>query len=492
MLNSETGLAFFFTAGTQMFVRLLLRFSLIGFVGCASVLTANAQDRAAYSYDTDLLPSSFFVNRRDALRSGMPDSSMAVLFTAPVRNRSRDVDYPFHQDPDFYYLTGFREPHAVLFIFKHAVQLPDGSTVNEFLVIRDRRPEKEMWTGKMPDRLDAMQLSGIKHVLSSSDETAFDLPYSSFSKVLYKGFPKGVVDDKGDAADLHELLNFFKVKSGYPAPNGDDFKLGKMLAAMREVKTEEELVLLQKSVDISIEAHRQMMRAAEPGMKEHEVEAAGEYVFLSRGAEEPGYPSICGGGPNSCVLHYEKNRKILRDGELLLIDMGAEYHGYTADVTRTFPVSGVFSPEQRTIYELVLAAQLAGINACRPGNDFKAPHHAAEKTIQEGLMRLGIISEPSESKRYFPHGTSHFLGLDVHDVGTTSTLKKGHVITVEPGIYIPADSPCDKKWWNIGIRIEDDILITEAEPLNLSEKLEKSPAAIENLMKEAFHPLKRP
>jgi Xaa-Pro aminopeptidase len=205
---------------------------------------------------------------------------------------------------------------------------------------------------------------------------------------------------------------------------------------------------------------------------------------MHKGAEYPGYPSISGGGENSCVLHYETNRKQLTGDNLLLMDMGAEYHGYTADVTRTIPVDGSFSPEEKLIYELVLKAQLTGISLALAGNDFHDPHHAATEVIAKGLVELGLISDPSEVRGYFAHGTSHYLGLEVHDPGNYGKLKPGMVITVEPGIYIPAGSDCDKKWWNIGVRIEDDVLITDNEPFVMSGKLVKTVVDIEKLMQE--------
>ena len=196
------------------------------------------------------------------------------------------------------------------------------------------------------------------------------------------------------------------------------------------------------------------------------------------------YPSILGGGENSCILHYETNRKKLSAKDMLVIDAGGEYHGYAADITRTLPVDGKFSVEEKAIYDIVLEAQEAGIKACKKGNPFFEPHRAAVNVIQKKLMELGITKSESEYQRYFFHGTSHYLGLDVHDVGLNGKLTPGNVITVEPGIYIPEGSPCDPKWWNIGVRIEDDVLITTAEPDVLSGKLPKRTEEIEALMAE--------
>jgi Xaa-Pro aminopeptidase len=253
---------------------------------------------------------------------------------------------------------------------------------------------------------------------------------------------------------------------------------------LREIKTKEELDLMRKAISFTCDGIKEAMKALEPGMGEYDVEAIVEYVFKSKGSEDVGYPSIIGGGENSCILHYETNRKKLVSKDMVVCDVGAEYHGYTADVTRTIPVSGKFSPEQKAIYNIVLEAQLAGIAKCKPGEYFRAPHNAAMEIIQKRLLELGIIKAPSEVMKYFFHGTSHYLGLDVHDAGTYGKLLPNSVITVEPGIYIPEGSDCDPKWWNIGIRIEDDILITDTEPEVLSSCVPKKIEEIEVLMKK--------
>jgi len=226
------------------------------------------------------------------------------------------------------------------------------------------------------------------------------------------------------------------------------------------------------------------MKALVPGMKEYQAQGVVEYMFKKEGSEYVGYPSIVGGGENSCILHYETNRKKLDPGNLLVIDAGAEYHGYTADVTRTLPVDGTFSYEEKAIYNIVLEAQEAGIKASREGAEFRAPHNAAAAIIQKGLQDLGIIKNPEDYLKYFFHGTSHYLGLDVHDAGNYGKLAPNTIITVEPGIYIAAGSDCDPKWWNIGVRIEDDVLITASDPEILSGSLPKTIPEIEALMKQ--------
>jgi Xaa-Pro aminopeptidase len=248
---------------------------------------------------------------------------------------------------------------------------------------------------------------------------------------------------------------------------------GTILNPMRMVKSTAELAMMQRAIDITVEAHRETIRRAKPGMHEYELEAIMEYHFHRLGAEEPGYPSIVGSGPNSCVLHYETSRRKTQLGNTVVMDCGAEYHGYSADVTRTVPMGGKFSAEQRVIYNLVLKAADSAIALCRAGNSFRTPHQKAVEIIANGLVELGIIRDKSEYSKYFMHGTSHFLGMDVHDFWDMSVpLQPGVVMTVEPGIYIAPGSDCDSKWWDIGVRIEDDIQITRDGPVYMSGKLE--------------------
>lgn len=231
------------------------------------------------------------------------------------------------------------------------------------------------------------------------------------------------------------------------------------LAKLREIKTPEELVLLKKSVEISSMAHAEVMKAIKPGMSEKNLQAIFEFVHKQYGAEEEGYPPIVGAGNNGCILHYEENTNMNFGNEMVLMDVASEYHGYSADVTRTVPSTGKFTPEQKAIYDLVYEAQEEVFKLCKEGSDFTQTETKARKVLSDGLLKLGIIKNAAEINTYYPHGCSHFLGLDVHDKGEYKTLKAGMTITVEPGIYIPQNSACDKKWWGIAVRIEDDVLI---------------------------------
>jgi Xaa-Pro aminopeptidase len=449
---------------------------------CLLLQKVYGQELKYYRYDKDFPGKEFHKGRRATLREKMPDNSVAILFANPERNKSGDVDYKYHQDPSFYYLTGLTEPNSMLLIFK-AEQALNAISSDEFLFVPQRDAKEEQWTGRNAGMEGAKELTGMNGVFLSSQFDSTQITFEKFNIVLYS-IPKGVVDTKTETDELADLIEAFKKKCNFPPPNGDVSRLKMYLAELREIKQPEEILLMKKACELSCEGHNEIMRAIEPGMHEYDVKAVGEYVFARLGAETEGYPSICGGGENSCILHYDSNRKPLKSGELQLNDMGAEYHGYSADVTRTIPVNGKFSAEQKSIYELVLKAQEAGIAACKAGNDFRAPHYAAVEIIKTGLKELGIIKEERDYRKYFMHGTSHYLGLDVHDVGTFDRLKPGVILTVEPGIYITEGSPCDPKWWNIGVRIEDNILVTESGYENLSASSPKTVEAVEAMMRE--------
>jgi Xaa-Pro aminopeptidase len=434
-----------------------------------------------YDYDVDLLPASFHAERREALRRLMPDSTVAVFFAAPIRNRANDVNYDYHADPDFYYLTGLREPNAMLFIFKEN-QAFDTLLTNELLLVQDRNPREESWTGRRLGPEGAFEQLQVERVLSVRQFETLQLDFKSFRKIFAKKLADDLRDDPDDPADLFDLTARFGRRT--LGLSLDASSLNKFMSILRQVKLPEEMTLLRKAITISCAAHIELMKALQVGMVEYEAQAIVEYEFRRRGAEAVGYPSICGGGENSCILHYVTNRKPLRGNNLLVIDAGAEYHGYTADITRTLPADGKFSKEERAIYEVVLEAQEAGIAACLQGNEFRTPHKVAVNIIKRRLQELGIIENEEDYGLYFFHGTSHYLGLDVHDAGLYGHLEPGNVITVEPGIYIPEGSPCDPKWWNIGVRIEDNILITTGYPENLSMSIPKTIVEIEAVMRQ--------
>lgn len=463
------------------FLLLLLPF----FFVAQEIETSKKMQQSQFSvYDTDLLPASFHKKNRDRLREFMPHNSVAIFFSNPIRNRSNDVDFQYHQDPNFYYLTGLREPHSILVLFKTPKEI-NGEKTKEIIFVQPKDNSKEVWTGKRLGKIGTELLLEIETALDNTSFNNIDFNFEQFDKVIHFPLPQDIKDNPFDKADLHNLCLQFDAKlSKTKAEQIDNSKPFEWLSRLREIKTKEELVLMRKAIDITCIAQNELIKALQPNMTEYQSEAIIEYVFKSRGAEYPGFPSILGSGKNSCVLHYNTNRKTMTGDNLLVSDVGAEYHGYTADVTRTIPVDGTFSKEQKIIYDIVLKAQEAGIKKCKKGNSFWDPNIAATSVISQELQKLGIIKSPLGVRRYFMHGTSHYLGLDVHDVGTYLPLRSNSVITVEPGIYIPEGSPCDEKWWNIGVRIEDDILITEDKPEVLSDCIPKTTEEIELLMKE--------
>jgi Xaa-Pro aminopeptidase len=449
---------------------------------CLLLISVSAQDKKTV-YDNDMLPASFHADKRQALRDKMDDNSVAIIFANAERNRSNDVDYQYSQDPNFYYLTGLTEPNAVLLIFKERITI-DSITCNEILFVQPRNEKAESWTGKRLGTTGVTKDLGIRYAYNNFEFDEFPLDFARFATIYHPTNHNDVRDDKYDSGDLFSLLKSFEDKTAKLKDKKNGASLFSFMSALREIKSPEELKLLQKAIDITCDAHLDLMKSLDSTMTEYQAQALVEFGFKFNGSEYVGYPSIVGAGENSCILHYITNRKKFENPEMLVVDAGAEYHGYTADVTRTLPVNGKFSKEQAEIYNIVLKAQEEGIKACKKGNNFRDPHNAAVEVVKKKLLELGIIKDPNDFIKYFFHGTSHYLGLDVHDAGTYSKLKVNSVITVEPGIYIPAGSPCDKKWWNIGIRIEDDVLITDGEPVVMSGKLPKTVAEIEKLMKE--------
>ncbi|TND07173.1 MAG: Xaa-Pro aminopeptidase [Bacteroidetes bacterium] len=445
-------------------------------------LFAQDSDAARFMYDKDRLSKEFHAGRRDALRRLMPDSSVAVFFANPERNRANDVDYQYHQDPNFYYLTGLEEPNAMLFVFKEK-QHVDTLYTNEIIFVQGRDQKEEAWTGRRLGTKGVRDLYGLNTVLLNTTFADMNIDFAKYKRVLFSPLITDLRDDPGDRGDLFSMIRYFRNRTE-KNKNNENYYVAQYMAMLRQIKQPEEMVLLRKAIDMSCIGHIELIKALEDGMNEYEAQAVIEYVFKKYGAEYCGYPSIVGGGENSCILHYISNRRPLTGKDMLVVDAGAEYHGYTADITRTLPTDGKYSDQEKAIYNIVLEAQEAGIKACRKGNEFRGPHKEALKVIQARLKELGIIKKDEECLQYFFHGTSHYLGLDVHDPGLYGKLEPGNVITVEPGIYIPEGSPCDPKWWNIGIRIEDDVLITDGDPDVLSKAVPKTVESIEKLMEE--------
>jgi len=446
----------------------LKRILFLGFIFFFSV--GSFAQPAPINNDTDIpqdyLPASFHAARRAALREIMPDNSVMVIFAYPTRNYSNDVDYLYHASPDMYYFSGYREPHSVLLIFKNAQSDSAGNKYSELLFVQKRNPQQEQWTGKRLGVEGAKAKLGIPVSLNSESFKDFSINFGQFDKILFDRFPIDVPNNSRDNADLYDLIQQFKQKAAIPEDYSKDKRFDnrvyrELTGRLREIKTPEEMVLLRKAVEISCAGQNEVMKAVRPDMSELEIQGLHEYVHKKYGAEGVGYGSIVGAGENGCVLHYVENSKTRIGNSLLLMDVGAEYHGYTADVTRTVPANGKFSAEEKQIYQLVYDAQEAAFRLLKDGAKWADAGNAAREIIADGLLKLGIINDKKDVSKYYPHGLSHHIGLDVHDRGASSTLKKDMVITIEPGIYIPEGSNCDKKWWSIAVRIEDDALITE-------------------------------
>ena len=409
---------------------------------------------------------------------------VAIFKSAPVATRNQDVDHEYRQDSDFYYLTGFEEPESLCLL---APQHPEHQFV---MFVRPRDKEKETWTGKRAGPEGAIRDYGAQqaYTIDKLDEM---LPkyLDQVDRIYYRIGKDPELDRK-----IMGLVYSYRTKSraGISGP----YMLidaAEILHEMRLIKKEEELSLLRQAVDISCEGHLEAMKAARGGMYEYEIEALIEYTFRKRGSPRNGYPSIVGSGPNTTILHYDTNNRQMQEGELLLIDAGAEYGYYTGDITRTFPVSRKFSPEQKQIYQIVLQAQLEAIDLVKPGASIMDVHNRAVEVITEGLVALGFLQgnikdliEKEEYRKFYMHKTSHWLGMDVHDVGKYNlhgkwrVLEPGMVLTVEPGIYIPEGTEqVDPKYWNIGIRIEDDVLVTPQGHEVLTAKVPKQIEDIE-------------
>lgn len=435
---------------------------------------------AQQSEPKDYLSKEFHAERREALRKIMPDSTVMVVFAYPTRNFSNDVDYLYHQNPDLYYFSGYKEPDALLFIFKEPQTDANGNTYKELFFVQKRNPQQESWTGRRLGVEGVKQQLGIQATFNGSDFKDYPLDFSKFKNVVYS-LPNELSIAKSETASLNGLVASFVKKANIQTPPTGGLYY-KLTGQLRGIKTPEELTMLRKAIEISCEGQNEVMKAAHAGMSELEIQGLHEYVHKKYGAENVGYGSIVGAGENGCILHYITNTKTRVGNSLILMDVGAEYHGYTADVTRTIPANGKFTENQKLIYQLVYDAQEAAFKILKDGAKMADASAAATETIANGLLKLGIIKDKKEVRKYYTHGLGHHIGLDVHDRNSNSPLLKNMVITIEPGIYIPANSDCDKKWWDLAVRIEDDVLITQDGYELLSKFAPRSIADIEKQM----------
>ena len=427
-----------------------------------------------------------FARRRKQLMRMMGADTIAILPTNPEQLRNRDVDFPFRPDSDFYYLTGFPEPQAV------AVLAPGRPHGEYLLFCRERDPAMETWNGRRAGPEGAVSQYGADDAFPIGDIDDI-LPglLESRERVFYTMGAVPAFDNR-----VIGWVNAIRSQSraGKHAP--DEFiSLAHFVHDMRLYKSRAEIKAMRQAADISARAHRRAMEICRPGMMEYELEAEFLHEFRKHGGE-PAYPAIVGGGENACILHYTENDAPLADGDLVLIDAGTEHDYYASDITRCFPVNGRFSTAQRAIYELVLDAQLAAVEEVKPGNGWNAPHEAAVKVLTRGLVKLGLLKgrpatliKDQAYRQFYMHRTGHWLGMDVHDVGDYKVgeewrvLEPGMVLTVEPGLYIAAGSKgVARKWQNIGVRIEDDVLVTRDGNDVLSKNVPKAVEEIEVLM----------
>ncbi len=427
-----------------------------------------------------------FKRRRNQLMKMMGKNTIAILPSASEIIRNRDAHFPFRQDSDFLYLTGFNEPDAVMV-------LKPGRKHGEYLLFcREKDPEQETWNGRRAGQEGAVEIYGaddsfpiddIDDILPGLLEGTDSIYYTMGG---YPEFDKRLIG----------WVNHIKAqsRSGLHVPS-EFVSLDYLLHDMRLYKSREELRLMRKAAAINVRAHKRAMKCCAPGKFEYQIAAEFDHEYRSNNAQHA-YPSIVGGGANGCILHYTENSDELRDGQLLLIDAGCEVEGYASDITRTFPVNGKYSSAQLEVYEIVLAAHQAAVKKVMPGNHWNDPHNAAVRVITRGLVELGLLKgkvpqliKEQAYRRFYMHRTGHWLGLDVHDVGDYKIgdqwrlLEPGMVLTIEPGIYIPARSRgVHRKWWDIGIRIEDDVLVTRKGHEILTDALPRTAREIEALM----------
>ncbi|WDJ97340.1 aminopeptidase P N-terminal domain-containing protein [Xanthomonas campestris pv. incanae] len=424
-----------------------------------------------------------YARRRKQLMQMAGEQAILILPAAPERVRSHDTHYPYRQDSDFWYLSGFPEPEAVL------VLVPGRKHGETILFCRERDAEREAWDGPRAGQEGAVAQYGMDdaYPIDDVDEILPGL-LEGRSRVYYH-FGRDVDFDLKLIGWLKRVRE--QVRHGAQPPH-EFLELGHLLHEQRLFKSRDEIALMQQAADISVRAHRAAMQLARPGVHEYQLQAEIEREFRAADAW-PAYGSIVGTGSNACVLHYRANNARSRDGELVLVDAGAEYRGYAADITRTFPVNGRFSAAQRALHDLVGAAQAAALAQAQPGIAYEAGHLAAVQTLTEGLLRLGVLKGTLERnlaeghyKRFYRHKTGHWLGLDVHDVGEyrlageSRLLEPGMVFTIEPGLYVSADdTSVDAKWRGIGIRTEDNVLITADGHRVLTDALARSADEIE-------------
>jgi Xaa-Pro aminopeptidase len=433
-----------------------------------------------------------FEARRLRLLSLLPENAIAIIASAQEVTRSNDTEYPFRQNSDFFYLTGFNEPDCFLVLSNQKKPQNKQAAQTASLFLRPKDDFAEIWHGRRLGVTDAPKQLFVDaaYTIDDIDEVLPDM-IDGHDFLYYELGQNHYADDVVQSA-MQTCKKAPKQSKTAPASIVD---VSELIHAMRVIKSSQEIAIMRRSADISCQAHKAAMRACKPGVYEYQLEATILHSFAMQGARYPAYSSIVGGGENACILHYVENNCQLHDGDLVLIDAGSEYQGYAADITRTFPVNGKFSPAQRQLYELVLKVQLACIDALKPGATLPQVMQLAVSMITQGLLELGILQGDVQSciqeqahKAFFMHGLGHYLGLDVHDVGhykdngEDKALEIGMVITVEPGVYVSKKAKVPEQYKGIGVRIEDNIVITSSGNEVLTGKAPKNIDDIEALM----------
>jgi Xaa-Pro aminopeptidase len=448
------------------------------------------------------MDNSVFVQRRQQLIAALQPDSVALISAASEQSRSRDTEYPFRQNSDFWYYSGFNEPDALL-ILSNRVDLPAAQ-----LLCREKDPAQEVWHGRRLGPTVASETLQLNATALTEQHRLLNQALNGSTAVYLN-----VTEHAGLLQQITQQIQVLKQreKRGDSAPT-QLVDLAPLSASQRLVKDKSEIAIMRQAAQISAQAHIRAMQYCRPGRFEYQLEAEILHHFAINGARYPAYNSIVGSGNNGCILHYTDNSSEMRAGDLVLIDAGCELHGYAADISRTFPVNGNFSEDQAALYQLVLDAQYAACNAVKPGSNFATVTAAAEQVLTEGLLGLGILQgelyqllADKACKPYFIHGIGHWLGLDVHDVGAykianssstthSSTITSpdketaeqpfvpGMVLTIEPGLYIPSGSPTEPRWWDLAIRIEDNLLVTADGHENLTTAVPKEIDAIEQAM----------
>jgi len=437
------------------------------------------------------LAQTEFAKRRRDLMACMEPNSIAILPGAKEVKRNADSQYPFRQDSDFFYLTGFPEPEAVV------VLIPGRKHGEYVLFCRERDTEKELWNGYRAGQEGACEHYGADDAFPIGDIDEILPGLLEGRERVYYALGKDAEFDRHVMEWVNTIRS--KVRAG-AIPPGEFLDLDHFLHELRLFKSADEIKIMKQAAKISARAHKRAMQVCKPGMMEYQLEGEIQHECSMAGSRHPAYNSIIGGGKNGCVLHYNDNNMLLQDGDLVLIDAGCELEHYASDITRTFPVNGKFSPEQKALYEIVLAAQQAAFAKVKPGNHWNEPHDAAVLTITQGLIDLKLLKgtlkqniEKGSYRDFYMHRTGHWLGMDVHDVGDYKVgtewrvLEPGMVLTVEPGIYVsPNNKKVHAKWRGIGIRIEDDVLVTRKGYEVLTVDAPKTVDEIESLMSSAY------